>query len=576
VGGFQLTKNKEIAQALKEIALLLEIEGKEKFKPRAYQRAMRSISALGEDIETIAERNELTNIPGVGKAISEKIKSYLETGTIELLEKLRKRIPVKVMELESIPGVGPKTIKLVYDHLGVIDLDSLEQVANEGKLADLKGMGSKTQEQIREGIKLVRAGLSRTLLSEAMVVADQFTIYLKVHPKVEQIALAGSLRRRRETVRDIDILVLASDETAASDAFVSYEDVAEIIVQGSTKSSVRLQNNMQVDLRVLPSESFGAGLQYFTGSKDHNVKLRSIAIKQKMRLNEYGLFKDEKKIAGHDEEGVYKALGLEFIPPELREDQGEIEAAQSGTLPELITLEDIRGDLHSHTNQSDGHNTIEEMLDAAAAKGYEYYCVSDHTQSLTIANGMDETRLLARIDEIDDLNASGKWKMKILKGAEVDILADGGLDIEDEVLAQLDVVTVSIHSRMKDSEEKMTERVCQALENRFVHILGHPTGRLIGKRSEYQIDLAEVFEVAKKNKVMMELNSYPSRLDLNASNLRVALRKGLKIAINTDAHRISELDNMKFGVFQARRGWLTKKDAVNTHPLKKVMQILKK
>jgi DNA polymerase (family 10) len=377
-------------------------------------------------------------------------------------------------------------------------------------------------------------------------------------------------------VRDIDILVLASDETAASDAFVSYEDVAEIIVQGPTKSSVRLQNNMQVDLRVLPPESFGAGLQYFTGSKDHNVKLRSIAIKQKMRLNEYGLFKDERKIAGDDEEGIYKALGLEFIPPELREDQGEIEAAQSGALPELINLEDIRGDLHSHTDQSDGHNTIEEMLDAAAAIGYEYYCVSDHTQSLTIANGMDEKRLLARIDEIDGLNDSGKWKMKILKGAEVDILADGGLDIEDEVLAQLDVVTVSIHSRMKDSEEKMTERVCHALENKFVHILGHPTGRLIGKRSEYQIDLGEVFEVAKKNKVMMELNSYPSRLDLNASNLRVALRKGLKIAINTDAHRISELDNMKFGVFQARRGWLTKKDAVNTHPLKKVMQILKK
>jgi DNA polymerase (family 10) len=333
---------------------------------------------------------------------------------------------------------------------------------------------------------------------------------------------------------------------------------------------------MQVDLRVLPPESFGAGLQYFTGSKDHNVKLRSIAIKKNMRLNEYGLFEGEKKIAGEDEDSIYRTLGMNLIPPELREDQGEIEAAQAGSLPKLIELGDIRGDLHSHTDQSDGHNTIEEMLDAATAKGYEYYCVSDHTQSLTIANGMDEKRLLARIDEIDELNASGRWKMKILKGAEVDILADGRLDIEDEVLEQLDVVTVSIHSRMKDSKEKMTERVCHALKNKYVHILGHPTGRLIGKRGEYEIVLGDVFEVAKKNKIVMELNSYPSRLDLDANNLRVAQRKGLKIAINTDAHRISELDNMKFGVFQARRGWLTKNDVINTYSLKKLMQTLKK
>ena len=571
-----MTKNKEVAQALKEIALLLQIEGEDKFKPRAYQRAVRSISALGEDIEDIAGRDELTEIPGVGKAISEKIKSFLETGSIPLLEKLRKRIPVKVMELESIPGVGPKTIKLVYDQLKVTDLDSLEKAANEGKLADLKGMGGKTQEQIIEGIELVRSGLGRTLLSDAMAVADIYKTYLQDHPAVKQIELAGSLRRRRETVRDIDILIVAADETAVSDAFVNFDDVDEIIVQGPTKSSVRLNKGIQVDLRVLPPESFGAGLQYFTGSKDHNIKLRSIAVKKKLRLNEYGLFKDEEKIAGDDEEGIYDALGMDFIPPELREDQGEVEAAQAHELPKLIELRDIRGDLHSHTDQSDGHNTIEEMLNAAAAKGYEYYCVSDHTQSLTIANGMDEKRLLARIDEIDELNASGKWKMKILKGAEVDILADGGLDIEDEVLAQLDVVTVSIHSRMKDSKEKMTERVCQSLENKYVHILGHPTGRLIRRRGEFEIDLGDVFEVAKKNNVMMELNSYPSRLDLNASNLRVALRKGLKIAINTDAHRIAELDQIQYGIFQARRGWLTKKDVINTYPLKQLMQVLQK
>ncbi|MGD2072928.1 MAG: DNA polymerase/3'-5' exonuclease PolX, partial [Candidatus Thorarchaeota archaeon] len=532
-----MIKNKEVARALKEIALLLEVEGKDKYKPRAYLRAVRSITALGEDIEDIAERGELIEIPGVGKAISTKIESFLETGTIKLLEKLRKQIPVKVMELESIPSVGPKTIKLVYDQLKVTDLDSLETAALEGKIAELKGMGSKTQQQIIEGIKLIRSGLSRTLLSEAMFVANRFKIYLQNNSKVKQIALAGSLRRRRETVGDIDILVVASDEADISATFVNFEDVAEIIVQGPTKSSVRLENNMQVDLRVLPPESFGAGLQYFTGSKDHNVKLRSIALKKKMRLNEYGLFKGETKIAGDDEKSIYTTLDLDYIPPELREDQGEIEAAQEGRLPKLVNLEDIRGDLHSHTDQSDGHNTLEEMLDAAAEKGYDYYCVSDHTQSLTITNGMDETRLLARIEEIDELNASGRWNMKILKGAEVDILADGSLDIEDEVLAQLDVVTVSVHSRMKDSKEKMTERVSRALENKYVHILGHPTGRLIGRRSEFEIDLGTVFEIAEKNNIAMELNSYPSRLDLNAMNLRAAIGKNLKIAINTDAHR---------------------------------------
>jgi DNA polymerase (family 10) len=571
-----LTKNSEVAKALKEFALLLEVEGKDPYKPRAYKRAVRSISKLGEDIEAIARRDEILKIPGVGKAIEGKIKEFLERGTFKQLDDMREKVPVKVMELEAIPGVGPKTIKLVYDKLKVTDIDALETAANEGKLAELGGLGPKKQEQILQGLQLVRSGLSRTSLAEAMATVKGLEDFLSNLTGVRQVVIAGSYRRRRETVGDLDFLVDAKDHTAVMDAFVNHEDVADIIAHGPTKSSIRLGSNLQVDLRTLPPESFGAGLQYFTGSVDHNVLLRSIAIKKKLRLNEYGLFKGEKQVAGEDEEGIYKALGMQMIPPELREDRGEIEAAQKNELPTLLALEDIKGDLHSHTDQSDGSNTIEEMLDAAQSKGYDYYCVSDHTQSLTIANGMDEKRLLARIDEIDDLNASGRWKMKILKGAEVDVLADGSLDIEDSVLTQLDVVTVSVHSRMKDDRETMTKRVCTALENKHVHILGHPTGRLLFKRPEFEIDLEHVFQVAAENNVIMELNAHPHRLDLNDGNIIAAKRLGLKIAINTDAHKIPELDNMQFGVYQARRGWATAEDVVNTYPLERLLKALKK
>ncbi|MHA2352525.1 MAG: DNA polymerase/3'-5' exonuclease PolX [Candidatus Thorarchaeota archaeon] len=571
-----MTRNAEVARVLKEIGLLLEIEGKDRFKPRAYYRGMRSITSLGEDVESITKRDALTDIQGIGKGLSEVIKSYLETGDVELLNELRTRVPVKALELDAIPGVGPKTIKLVYEKLGVTDLESLEKAANEGRLSGLPGLGEKTQIQIIEGIQVVRAGLERTLLADALSAAEKIENDLRRLNVVKQLVIAGSTRRRRETIGDLDFLVDASEPETVMDEFVNSEGVATIIAHGPTKSSIRLDTGLQVDLRVLPSDSFGAGLQYFTGSVDHNVRLRSIAQKMGLRLNEYGLYKGKKRVAGKDEEGIYKKLGLQWVPPELREDIGEIEAAQDGNLPELVTLDDIRGDLHSHTDQSDGKNTIEEMLDAAQALGYQYYCVSDHTQSLTIANGMDEDRLLKRIEEIDEFNASGRWKMKILKGAEVDILADGGLDIEDEVLSQLDVVTGSIHSRMKDKKETMTERVCHAMENKYVHLLGHPTGRLIGKRSEFEIDLERVFETARKHNVIMELNAYPQRLDLNAGNLRAATKMGLKIAINTDAHRISELDNMRFGIFQARRGWLTPDDVINTYPLKKLMKSIKK
>ena len=571
-----MTKNAEVATVLKEIGLLLQVEGKDKFKFLAYLRGVRSITSLGEDIISVKERGELTKIPGIGKGLAEVITDYLETGEVPLLTELRTRVPVRVLELDAIPGVGPKTIQLVYEQLGITDLEGLERAALEGKLSGLPGLGKKTEEQIVSGIGLVKTGLDRTILAEALEIASGIKGELQKIPGVRRLELAGSARRRRETIGDLDILVDASDSKLVMDTFVDHKDVSSITAHGDTKSSVRLDGGLQVDLRVLPADSFGAGLQYFTGNVDHNVHLRSIAKKKGLVLNEYGLFKGDEMVAGGDELSIYKMLDLPLIEPELREDSGEIEAAQKGELPTLIELGDIRGDLHSHTDQSDGRNSIEEMLTSAQKKGYEYYCVSDHTQSLTIANGLDEKRLLKRIDEIDDLNASGRWKMKILKGAEVDILVKGELDILDEVLSQLDVVTISVHSRMKDDRKTMTERVCHALENRNVHILGHPTGRLILKRKEFEIDLDAVFETAVKHNVVMELNAHPKRLDLNAGNLRAAKRAGLKIAINTDAHTTSELDNMQFGIYEARRGWLEKEDAINTYPLKKMMSLLKK
>ncbi|MFW9768601.1 MAG: DNA polymerase/3'-5' exonuclease PolX [Candidatus Thorarchaeota archaeon] len=571
-----MTKNAKVAQILKEMGLLLEIEGANSFRVSAYSRAVRAINSLGEDIEVVANRGELTDIKGIGKGLSALITEYLATGEVVDLQELRTRVPIRVLDLDSVPGLGPKKIKVLYDELGVTDLESLEKAAESGRIAELPGFSDKSQTQILDGIQVVKAGMERTLLAEAIIVFEKIEEKLRKIPGVKKIELAGSSRRRRETIGDLDILVDASDSEIIMDTFVNIDGVSTITAQGDTKSSIRLDTGLQVDLRVILGESFGAGLQYFTGSVDHNVRLRAIAQKKDMRLNEYGLFKNKKMVAGEDEQGIYEKLGLKWVPPELREDQGEVEAAQNDTLPDLIELKHIQGDLHSHTDQSDGKNTIEEMLDAAQSKRYKYYCVSDHTQSLTIANGMDEARLLKRIDEIEDLNASGKWKMKILKGAEVDILANGDLDIEDDVLSQLDVVTVSIHSRMKDSKDVMTERVCHALENKFVHILGHPSGRLIGKRAEFEIGLKRIFDVAKENKVIMELNAHPERLDLNAGNLRVAVKEGLKIAINTDAHKIAELDNMRFGIYQARRGWLTPKDVVNTYPLKKLMSVLSK
>jgi DNA polymerase (family 10) len=565
-----------VAQILKEIGLLIQLEGKDRFRSLAYQRGARAITSLGEDVAAVSERKELTKIPGIGKGLAQIIDDYLSTGTVGKLEELRTRVPVKVMELDAVPGIGPSTMKLVYNELGVTDLVSLEAAIDDGSLEELPGLGKKKAEQILRGIEIVRQGQERTLLADALREAESIVEHLRTLQSVKQIEIAGSARRRRETVGDVDILVEAEDTKPIMDAFVGLKSVVDILAHGPTKSSVRLSGNLQVDLRVLPSESFGAGLQYFTGNVDHNVKLRAIAQKQDLKLNEYGLFQGEKNVASQTEEEIYKTLGLTWIPPELREDQGEIELAQKGKLPNLVTLDDIRGDLHSHTDQSDGRNTIEEMLDAAQKKDYEYYVISDHTQSLTIANGMDEERLLKRIEEIDELNASGRWKMKILKGAEVDILEVGKLDIRDDVLSQLDIVTASIHSRMKDSRRIMTERVCHALENKHVHILGHPTGRLLLKRREFEIDLVEVFEVAKKHNIIMELNAHPKRLDLNPGNLRMAKRMGLKVAVNTDAHDTSELDHMIFGIYQARRGWMTKDDIINTLPLKKMLSALKK
>ncbi len=567
-------KNRELAQLLHEMSILLEVEGKDRFKPRAYARAARAVSSLGEDIESIAARGELTDIPGVGKSIAKKIEEYLRTGRIEKLEALREKIPVKVAELEAIPGVGPKTIKTLYESLGVTDLDSLEAAIREGRLKGLRGIGTKTIEQISEGIALVRAGMSRVLLSDALALAESLVEHIRSQVPVKRIDIAGSVRRRKETIGDIDILVCADDGEAVAGALMNSPETADVLVHGDTKTSVRLRGGTQVDLRLLAEESYGAGLQYFTGSKDHNVHLRSIAMRKGLRLNEYGLFDKDRMVAGREEQDIYSTLGLQFIPPELREDRGEIEAAQKNELPILISPNDIKGDLHVHTNQSDGANTLEEMVTAAEVLGHEYLCISDHSKSLTIAGGLDEGGLLRQMDRIDELNASGRWRVRILKGIEVDILPSGELDLDDSVLSQLDVVVASVHSHLKDDRATMTERVVTALGNRHVDILGHPTGRMLLRRPRIEIDLERVFEAARENQVIMELNSHPVRLDLNDANLRLAKEMGLLIAINTDSHRTQELENLRFGVAQARRGWLTAEDVINTRSVDDLLRMM--
>lgn len=570
-------KNLEIARIFYEIADILEMK-KVEWKPRAYRRAARSIETSSKDVGEIYKKGglkALKEIPGVGEAIAGKIEEFIKTGKVKEYEKLKKSVPKGIEKVVNIPGMGPKKALVLFKKLKIKSVKDLEKAARSGKIKGLSGFGEKSEEDILKGIGLLKSSAGKMLLGTALPIAQELISNLNKMKKLKKVSLAGSTRRRKEVVRDLDILGVSSDPKKAMDFFTKLQLVSSVLAKGSTKSSVRLKSGINCDFRVVEEKSFGAALQYFTGSKDHNIKCRQIAIKKGFKLNEYGLFKKKgnKYVCGKTEQEVYKKLGMQFIEPELRENRGEIEAALKKKLPKLVGYNDIKGDLQMHTKYSDGVNTIEQMAGAAMKMGYEYIAVTDHSKSEHIAHGMDEKRLAKYIKEVDKINKRLKG-IKILKGAEVDILKDGSLDYSDKYLKKLDIVLAAVHSRFKSSEKEMTKRILKALENRYVKILAHPTGRVINKRKAYSVNLSKIFEACKANNVWPEINAFPARLDLNDVNARDAIEKGLKLTINTDSHSTDHLRYMEFGIATARRAWARKKDIINALPWKKFEKLL--
>lgn len=570
-------ENKALADLFFEIADILEILGENPFRIQSYRNAARVIQDMGASIEGLARDGaDLEEIPGIGKSIHIKIEEILATGKCAYLEELRARVPATLVELLRLPGLGPKKIKLLYDHLKIDCLDALEEAAKAGRLRDIRGMGLKTEQKILLSIEQYRGGMGRFKLSVGFAYAEALLGYLKEVPGVEKLEAAGSFRRRRETIGDLDILAICSQSPAIMERFTSYGDVREVISRGETKSSVRLRGGLQVDVRVLKKESYGAALHYFTGSKAHNIAIRERARERGLKISEYGVFRarDEKRLGGEAEEEVFKAVGLPFIPPELREASGEIEAAAEGTLPHLIELADLKGDLQMHTKATDGKNSISEMAEKAKSLGYSYIAVTDHSKSVRVAGGLDKKELARHLKEIEKAGAKMQG-LRILKGVEVDILADGTLDLEDEILEQCDVVLAAVHSRFNMEEEEMTRRIVKALKNPNVDILAHPTGRLILEREPYKVNLKEVIRAAVGEGVALEINAYPDRLDLRDADARLAKEMGARLAISTDAHNTLQLEVMKFGVFTARRAWLEARDVINTLPLEAMLKALR-
>jgi len=575
--------NSVLAKIFSEIAIYLEMQNIP-FKPQAYENAATAIESLTENIEDIYKKGErvaIEKIPGIGKHIAEKIIEYLKTGKIKDYQNLKKKIPVDIGELILIEGIGPKAVKAFWEHLKIKNVEDLEKAASLGKIRNLPGFGQKTEKNILEGIKFLKRSKGRFLLADILPKAREIEKKLKPLKEVEQISVAGSVRRKKETIGDVDFLITTKKEKSIKKIikfFCSLPGVVKIWGKGPTKSSVRMEEGFDVDLRIVNKKSFGSALQYFTGSKEHNIQARTLAIERGLKLNEYGVFKGKKMIAGWHEPGIYKALGIPFIGPELRENRGEIEAAQKNNLPRLITVDDIKGDLHTHCNWNGGKDSIENMAKEAINMGYEYLGIADHTKFLRIENGLDEKQLEKRNKEIDKINKKISKKGKsfiILKGCETNILDKGKVDIDDKALAKLDYVIAGVHSRFKISKKEMTERIVRAMENPHIDIISHPTGRLLKKREEYQIDFAKILEVAKKTRTILEINAWPERLDLNDTNIKKAKEAGVKMIINTDAHQKDQLYFMEYGISQARRGWAEKKDIINTNSSKELMSFFK-
>jgi len=564
--------NRVIAAMFNDIADMLEIKDDSPFRITAYRRAARALEEMGEDIAAVAARGQrdLLKVPGIGKGTAEKIEEFLERGTSAYYEELRASLPLGITTLMSVPEVGPKTALLLHEKLGVGTIEELEQAAKEGRIRTLPRMGAKTEENIIRGIALIRRTKERRPIGRVLPVAQEISDAIRALKEVKALSLAGSLRRMRETIGDIDLVVTSGRPERVMETFAAFPRVKQVLAKGPTKSSVLLDNGIQADVRVVDPESFGAALQYFTGSKDHNVKVRERAVRMGLKINEYGVFrvKDDKRLAGRTEEDVYAAVGLPWIPPEIREDQGEVELAEKRKLPRLIALEDIRGDLQMHTRWSDGSEPVEQMARVAKERGYEYIAITDHSQSLKFVGGVpvEELRANARTCR----KVSDKLGIAVLIGTECDVLPDGRMDYPDEVLAELDVVVASVHTRLKMSREEMTARLVRAMEHPHVDIIGHPTGRLLGQREPYDVDMERVVEAAARTGTALEINASPDRLDLSDAHARLARERGVTLVISTDAHSRYELRFMEYGIAVARRAWVEPKDVLNTLSLKEL------
>jgi DNA polymerase (family 10) len=571
--------NQEIAKIFYTIADILEMKNVP-FKPRAYQKVAMALESLGEEVGEIYKkggRKALRKIPGVGESIADHIEELIKTGRLKEYRRLKKQFPVDVESITAIEGVGPKIIKVLYQKLKIRNIKDLEKAAKAGKLRNLPRFGEKMEQKILRGIEFLRQSKGRFLLGYILPIVERMENALRKVPGVDQVETAGSIRRMQETVGDIDILVTAKYPPKVMDAFVSLPEVKAILAKGPTKSSVRLKIGIDADVRVLKPEEYGSALQYFTGDKNHNIHLRTIAIKKGYKLSEYGLFRGKKRVAGKTEGEIYKKLGMALMEPELRTDSGEIEAAQKGKLPKIIPYGSILGDLQVTTNWTDGDASISEMAETAMKLGLKYIAITDHTKSLAMTGGLNEKKLEKQGREIDKLNAKFRTRgFRILKSAEINILKDGSLDIKNEALKKLDVVSVAVHSNFKMTRKQMTERIIKAMQNPYVNILFHPTGRLIGQRPPYEVDMDAVILAAKKSGVALEINAFPERLDLNDVHARKAVEAGVKLTIDTDAHAPHHLAYLNLGVAQARRGWAKKSDVLNTLPVKKFLEAIRK
>lgn len=566
--------NTEIAQRFQRLADLLEIEGANPFRVRAYRNAARTIEGLPHSVAAmVADGADLTELPGIGKDLAGKIREIVESGHLALLDQVSTHLPGQLAELAAIPGLGPKRVKALYDALGITSVKELEQAARAGNIRRLPGFGAKSEENLLAEIQRRTGREPRIPLPAAERFAEPILEHIRQTTGVIKAILAGSYRRRRDTIGDLDILVSCRNPAAVIDRFVAYADVDQIVSKGTTRATIVLRTGLHVDLRVVPEASYGAALQYFTGSKAHNIAIRSLAVKKGLKINEYGVFRGETAIAGATEEEVYRQVGLPYLEPELRENRGEIEAALKKTLPRLVTLKDLRGDLHCHSKASDGNATIEDMARAARERGYEYVAICDHSPRVTIAHGLSPQRFMQQMEEIDRLNGRLEG-FTVLKGAEVDILEDGSLDLPDDLLRQLDLTVCAVHYHFRLSKTKQTERIIRAMDHPAFNILAHPTGRMLNEREPYEVDMERLMSAAKERGRVLEVNAQPARLDLTDVHCKLAKDMGVGVAISTDAHRTTDLPLIRFGIDQARRGWLEAGDVINTKSWKELKKFL--